>query len=131
REAVTEAKQSLSAREREETGLHPYIPQRFAELVAGHLAGRPRNPEFHTALSRPQNVEGDAFARWQSCSVRAHRDPRRLIVTVLFPLGDLDASRLRALAGLVTTFSEDEARLAREQNLVLPSVRQEDLPGLY
>ena len=138
RDAVTEAKNALSTPEREEASLHQYVPQRFAELVADHLAGRPGSPAVRPAQSlaagcrlRLQDVEDAAFVRWRSCSVRAHQDPRRLVVTVLFPLGDLDAPRLRALAGLVTTFSEDEARLAREQNLVLPCVRREDLPDVY
>src|SRR5262245_23852094 len=138
RDAVTAAKQAMSASERQEARLHHYVPPRFAELVAGHLEGRLEIPEFRpdqrlatASRSGTQDFDGDAFARWRSCSVRAHRDPGRLVVTVLFPLGDLDAPRLRAVAGLVTTFSEDEARLAREQNLVLPSVRREDLPGLY
>src|SRR5262249_37432493 len=129
REAVAAAKRALSAPEREEARLRDYVPQRFAELGAGHLAGRPgmvviRAAKMRDAISPTlQSAEfaGDEFARWRSCSVRAHKDPQRLVVTVLFPLGDLDARRLRVLAGLVTTFSEDEARVARDQNLVLSS----------
>ena len=139
RQEVVAAKRAMTATEREEARLLDHVPQPFAELAAGHLAGRPELAEIRSAQRladaspsiQVSDRDSDAFARWRSCSVRAHQDPQRLVVTVLFPLGDLDAARLRALARLVTTFSGDEARVARDQNLVLPSVKREELPALY
>ena len=72
-----------------------------------------------------------AFHRWQSCSVRPHKDHEHVVVTVMFPLGDMEAGRLRALSKLVTRYGEDQARVARDQNLVLPSVKRADLRPLY
>jgi sulfite reductase beta subunit-like hemoprotein len=72
-----------------------------------------------------------AFLRWQSASVRRHRNAERAVVTVLFPLGDLEAPRLRALAGLVTAYAADEARVAINQNLFLPNVKRSQLRALY
>jgi sulfite reductase (ferredoxin) len=139
RQEVVAVKQALTPFEREEARLLDYVPPQFAQRVAGHLAGRPELAEIRSSqgpgdTSRSLRVlghESGAFTRWRSCSVRAHQDPERLVVTVLFPLGDLDSSRLRSLAGLVTTFSRDEARVARDQNLVLPAVRREELLVLY
>jgi len=139
RREVVAAKQAMTASERDEARLLDHVPQPFAELAAGHLAGRPDLAEIRSAQRladaspsiQVSDRDNDAFARWRSCSLRAHQDPQRLVVTVLFPLGDLDAGRLRALARLVTTFSEDEARVARDQNLVLPSVKREELSALY
>jgi nitrite/sulfite reductase ferredoxin-like protein len=53
------------------------------------------------------------------------------VVTVMVPLGDLESSMLRALAGLVAAYGHDQARVAIDQNLVLPDVAREDLPALH
>src|SRR6185436_703982 len=71
------------------------------------------------------------FALWQSTNVRRHHDPSRAVVTVSFPLGDLDASRFRALAALVTAHAADEARIAIHQDLILPNVPRVRLRALY
>lgn len=71
------------------------------------------------------------FERWASRNVRNHKDPSRAVVTIVFPLGDLEAPRLRALARLVTAYGSDRARIAISQNLVLPDVDRAHLRDLY
>src|SRR6185503_4537958 len=53
------------------------------------------------------------------------------VVTVLVPLGDLPSATLRALGRLARAYSEDQARIGRDQNLVFPHVRRGDLRGLF
>ena len=72
-----------------------------------------------------------AFLQWQTGSVRPHRNPSHVIVTVLLPLGDASAPALRALGHLVTRFGEDRARAGQNQDVVLPTVRREDLRPLW
>lgn len=153
RELVLEARAALTPEERAEAELRLHVPERSAELVAGHLSGSPslRDIEAAQALAavrpaiwaaeplrlgspdaaEPPRVDPDTFFHWQSTSVRPHRDRARAVVTVLFPLGDIAAQKLRALGRLVTAFGEDHACVGREQNLVLPSVKRSDLRELY
>jgi sulfite reductase (ferredoxin) len=53
------------------------------------------------------------------------------VVTVMVPLGDLGSSTLRGLAALVKAYGADHARIAIDQNLVLPNVRRADLRSLH
>jgi len=139
RREVAAAKGEMTSDEREESDLLQYVPARFIETVAGHLEGRPGLSELRASQERvavpaipltPGN-DDEGFVRWQSCSIRPHRDPLRAVVTVLFPLGDMDARRLRALSKIVTEYGEDHARVARDQNLVLPCVKGSALRRLY
>ncbi|MBI4161462.1 MAG: nitrite/sulfite reductase [Acidobacteria bacterium] len=139
RGAVAAAKRDLAPSEREEASLRRYVPLRFDPIVTGHLEGRPALAEIRSAQTRsaataftPSGSDGDEdFERWLSCSVRPHQDPERAVVTILFPLGDMEAGRLRTLSRIVTAFGEDHARVARDQNLVLPSALRSDLRALY
>ncbi len=93
-----------------------------------------------SAAGRPaaqSNVPGagagfdQAFDRWRRRCVRPHRDPRRAVVTVVVPLGDLPAPTLRAAAELVSLHADDQARVGIDQNLVLPNVPLASLPALH
>jgi sulfite reductase (ferredoxin) len=141
---VAEAKAGLTAEERREADVRRYVPQAFAPVVAWHWGGRPplgRNGHNGgPACTEPQGRPGDghaedeSFVLWRSCSVRAHKDPARAVVTVMVPMGDLESHKLRALGDLVNRFGGDGgdgARIAINQNLVLPDVKREDLRALY
>jgi sulfite reductase (ferredoxin) len=158
RALVEEARRGLTAEERAEADLLDHVPPEFAATAALHLsAARSPSPwtgqeTATTALPPPVPPaarpgafsvgkgipaacvppSADAgFQRWLSTNVRDHREPDRAIVTVLLPLGDIEARRLRVLGRLVTLYSDDCARIAREQNLALPSVPRVYLRLLY
>jgi sulfite reductase beta subunit-like hemoprotein len=134
---VSERRAAMTREETAEADPRQWVPREDAEHLERILAGRddaPPEPGAGTAVSAiAASLPAGAgpFARWSRASVRAHRDPRCAIVTIMVPLGDLTAPLLRAAAGIVTRFSGDRVRIAREQNLVLPSVPRADLPGLY
>ena len=140
RALVEEARLALTAEERAEADLLDHVPPEFAAptIAAPHPAAfRPRMPS--AAFSAGKGIPAAcvspsadaAFERWISTSVRDHREPDRAIVTVLLPLGDIEARRLRVLGRLVTLYGDDCARIAREQNLALPSVPRVYLRLLY
>ncbi len=129
RELVAKEKSALTSREREEADPRRFVPESFASVLAWHLSGRPR-PEDR--LPAAVQASGDtAFDRWSAFSVRAHKQPDRAVVTVMVPLGDLQAPVLRGLTALVRAYGEDHARIAIDQNLVLPNVRRADLRSLH
>ena len=88
-------------------------------------------PEALTAaLSDPD------FARWHANSVAPHKAKGHAIVTLSLkpvgaPPGDATADQMDAIADLADEYAYGEIRVAHEQNLTLPYVRQKDLPALW
>jgi len=101
-----------------------FAPPPFAPLAGddpGCLARRASDP---------------AFARWVANNVVAHRAPGYAIAGIsLKPVGgipgDATAEQMDAVADLADRYSFGEIRVTHEQNLVLPHVRQADLPALW
>jgi len=81
--------------------------------------------------------KGDvAFENWKKTNVHAHRASGYAIATIsLKPIGgvpgDCSAEQMDALADLMDTLGMDEIRVSHEQNLVLPHVKQRDLPAIF
>ncbi len=121
RERVRATHAALTDEERDEAQLTRYLPP----------GARPEHGEARAARELEVPGGDDRFCRWHACSVRAHKVPERAVVTVMVPLGDLDATQLRALARIAAVFGSDHARVARDQNLVFPTVRCEDLQALH
>ncbi|MBN8914803.1 MAG: nitrite/sulfite reductase [Rhizobiales bacterium] len=83
-----------------------------------------------TALADPD------FARWHANSVAPHKAKGHAIVTLSLkpvgaPPGDATADQMDAIADLADEYAYGEIRVAHEQNLTLPYVRQKDLPALW
>ncbi len=80
---------------------------------------------------------GDAaFNAWASQNIAKHRAPGYAIATISLKAvgavpGDASAEQLDAIAGIMDRFSLGEVRVSHEQNLVLPHVRQRDLPAIF
>ncbi len=77
-----------------------------------------------------------AYWRWHQRHVQAHRLPGLCAVTLTLkragqPPGDASADQLDAAADLADRFSAGEVRVTHEQNLLLPWVREADLPALW
>ena len=92
----------------------------------------PDNPE---ALQRALAADAD-FASWHGNSVSQHKAPGYAIVTLSLkapgkPPGDATSGQMDAIADLADAYSHGEIRVGHEQNLVLPHVRQQDLPELW
>ncbi len=132
RELVAEERSSLTERELQEADIRRYVPDQFASLLARHLSGStPSNVIPFPGRHEQQAEEDPEFALWRSTSVRAHKNPQRAVVTVMIPLGDLGAPVLHALADLTTAYSRDHARVAIDQNMVLPDVDRANVRALY
>ncbi|MEO8894417.1 MAG: nitrite/sulfite reductase, partial [Rhizomicrobium sp.] len=80
---------------------------------------------------------GDAaFENWRKSNIHAHRAPGHAIATISLKAigqvpGDASATQMDALADLMDAFGIPEIRVSHEQNLVLPHVRQKDLPAIF
>ncbi|WP_293764079.1 nitrite/sulfite reductase [uncultured Aquitalea sp.] len=92
----------------------------------------PANPvEFAARLA-----EDAAFSRWVARNTREHRQPgyRSVVLSLKktgVPPGDITAEQMEAAADWADRFGYGELRVAHEQNLILPDVRERDLFELW
>jgi sulfite reductase (NADPH) hemoprotein beta-component len=76
------------------------------------------------------------FENWKRTNVHPHRAPGYAIATISLKAigqvpGDASAGQMEALADLMDEYAIPEIRVSHEQNLVLPHVRQKDLPAIF
>ncbi|HEY5348017.1 MAG TPA: nitrite/sulfite reductase [Rhizomicrobium sp.] len=122
------------------------VEREFAELKAmGTLQLPAEELARITAYFAPPKFEtlpdampqGDAaFENWKKTNIHAHRAPGHAIATITLKAigqvpGDISADQMDAIAGMMDAFSVGEIRVTHEQNLVLPHVRQKDLPAIF
>ena len=107
------------------------------ERIASYFA----SPDFETLENNPAEYtsaleSNQAFRLWAKNNVADHKADGYAIVNVsLKPIelapGDITADQMRATADLADTYSFGELRTTHQQNLVLPHVKQSDLPALF
>jgi sulfite reductase (NADPH) hemoprotein beta-component len=98
-------------------------------------------PPFEALDETPDDFASDVardrdFGQWARANLHPHKMAGYSIVNVsLKPTGgvpgDASAQQMEALADLADLYSFGEIRVAHEQNLVLPHVRQSDLHVLW
>ncbi|MCR9239347.1 MAG: nitrite/sulfite reductase [Alphaproteobacteria bacterium] len=109
-----------------------------AELIAG-LDAAFAPPEFNNTRSlafEDAQAANPAFRAFVETNVAEHKNPAYGIVTIsLKPVGgapgDATAEQMRLVAELAELYGHDEIRVSHEQNLILPHVRQSDIPLVY
>ena len=77
-----------------------------------------------------------AYRRWLQRNVHAHQVAGYAAVTLSLkragqPPGDVTADQMDAAAALSTQYSHGELRVTHDQNLLLPWVKQAELPALF
>jgi sulfite reductase (NADPH) hemoprotein beta-component len=127
RDDVLGASLRLTQEQLERVQAHFQPPAGWAAHVQGAVTADP--------AALPESARS-AFARWRQRQVHAHRLPGLCAVTLSLKRpgqapGDVSAEQLDAAADLAERFSAGEARVTHEQNLLLPWVREADLPALW
>jgi sulfite reductase (NADPH) hemoprotein beta-component len=113
------------------------LPAATIAAIAAHFAPPPYETlETPTGALAAARLGEPGFARWARANLAPHRAPGYAIVNVSLkpegePPGDCTAEQMDALADLAERYSFGEIRVTHEQNLVLPHVRQADLPALF
>ena len=138
----------------QETGIEAFRDQVEAEYamidisdIAVSDAERERirsyfaSPEFEKLSNNPTELtkaleDNNAFRLWAKNNVADHKADGYAIVNIslkpkeLAP-GDITAEQMRAVSDFADTYSFGELRTTHQQNLVLPHVKQSDLPELF
>jgi sulfite reductase (NADPH) hemoprotein beta-component len=108
------------------------LPQDELDRITAYFA-----PPAFAALLDESPVSADPdFADWLRNNIAKHRAPGYAIATIsLKPIGgvpgDASDAQLDGLAGLMDKYGLAEIRVSHEQNLVLPHLRQRDLPAIH
>ena len=111
------------------------IPQAELDRVRASFVPPTLGERKAAATTVPPERQKD-YDRWLKQNVAAHKDASLRAVTLSFKRlgqapGDADADQLDTAAALADTFSAGEARVTHDQNLLLPWVREDDLPALW
>ncbi len=108
------------------------------QLPAGELARITAYfaPPAFEALPDAMPAGDNDFEDWKRSNIHPHRAPGYAIATISLKAigqvpGDASADQMEALADLMDEFGLAEIRVSHEQNLVLPHVRQRDLPAIF
>ena len=107
------------------------LPAEELERIRAYFAP----PRFET-LADDMPVGDEDFEAWKKTNLHRHRAPGYAIATISLKAigavpGDCTAEQMEAIADLADEFSIPEIRVSHEQNLVLPHVRQRDLPAIH
>jgi sulfite reductase (NADPH) hemoprotein beta-component len=107
------------------------LPAAELARIAAYFA----SPKFD-ALPDAMPAGSADFEDWKKTNIHPHKAPGYAIATISLKAigqipGDIGHAQLDALADLMDRFGIDEIRVSHEQNLVLPHVRQRDLPAIH
>ena len=107
------------------------LPEEELARIAAYFAP----PAFEELPDTMPSGDAD-FENWKKSNIHRHRAPGYAIATISLKAigqipGDASADQMEALADLMDEFGLTEIRVSHEQNLVLPHVRQMDLPAIF
>ena len=128
----TEFKEIL---EHDVDGAAHIIPQAELDRVAAGFTV-PADVKATPAIDIFEGVGEGPYKRWLERNVRAHKFSGYRAVTLslkhagIAP-GDASDKQLDAAADLADKFSHGELRVSHDQNLILPWIREADLPALF
>lgn len=116
-----------------------YIDANTAELA--RIRASFHRPRFEPAAENwadieQQAKENTAYGRWLARNLFRHKEPGYAIVVLSLkrignPPGDATDAQMFGIAALADHYSYGEVRVSHEQNLILPHVKQDDLPALF
>ncbi|MBT9493398.1 MAG: nitrite/sulfite reductase, partial [Paucibacter sp.] len=121
--------------EQDEGGQEHLIPQAELDRVAACFV-TPAGVQESSAIDIFAGVESGAYKRWLERNVARHRLSGYRAVTLSLKRagiapGDATDAQMEAAAELADRYSAAELRVSHDQNLVLPWVREADLPAVF
>ncbi|MBA4343219.1 MAG: nitrite reductase [Methylibium sp.] len=121
--------------EQDEGGHEHIIPQAELDRVAASFVV-PAGVTATTAIDIFTGVQPGPYKRWLERNVHSHRLSGYRAVTLSLKRvgiapGDATDAQMEAAAALAEQFSHGELRVTHDQNLLLPWVRESDLPVVF
>lgn len=113
-------------------------PATLVEAEVARIAARLKVPAYQELTSETLETldRGGDFAHWYRQNLHPHKVTGYVSVVISLKAsgqapGDASAEQMEAVANLAEQYGFGEIRVSHEQNLVLPDIRQRDLPALY
>jgi sulfite reductase (NADPH) hemoprotein beta-component len=116
-------------------------PSTLRDADVAHYASYFTDPAYDLLPSNPpelveKQAAEPAFARWLERNTRPHKQAgyRSVVLSLKktgVPPGDITAEQMDAAADWADRFGYGELRVAHEQNLILPDVRERDLYEIW
>jgi len=91
---------------------------------------RLNQPRPSEEKERPPD-ESDEYLAWKKKQVKEQKQQGFYAVRIPVPLGDIEPDKLEKMADLVEKIGGSSLRLNQTQDLLVPWMREEDLPSLY
>lgn len=113
-------------------------PATLVDAEVARIAARLKVPAYQ--VLSPETLEtldrGGDFAHWYHQNLHPHKVAGYVSVVISLKAsgqapGDASAEQMESVANLAEQYGFGEIRVSHEQNLVLPDIRQRDLPELY
>ncbi|PCE63332.1 HEPN domain-containing protein [Sediminicola luteus] len=117
--------------------------ERFKELVAQERVAVPHKTYPFEVDLYPSTIpttqkapfaaitDKAAFELWKKTNIVPQKQPDFVAIGVKVHLGDFHTPVARKLADLVDTYAAGEIRLTLRQNILIPFVKEDDLPYFY
>jgi sulfite reductase (NADPH) hemoprotein beta-component len=120
---------------RDEAGAAHIVPQAELDRVAAHFV-TPAAVQLVPSIELLGVDAPPAYRRWVERNVHTHRVSGYRAVTLSLkrpelPPGDATDTQMEQAAELADRYSQSELRVTHDQNLLLPWVRESDLPALW
>ena len=114
----------------------PVTAYRLRKIEQGFKAPEFEDLPANSSKLATARINDAAFSRWVETNTLDHKMQGYVIANIsLKPIGgtagDATAAQMYALADIAERFSLSELRVSKNQNIVLPHVRQDDLGGLW
>jgi sulfite reductase (NADPH) hemoprotein beta-component len=112
------------------------IPQAELDRVKASFVLPQGVSEAGAPVAAPVADASAGYKRWLQRNVHGHRLPGYRSVTLSLkraslPPGDITADQMDEAAAIADRYSHGELRVTHDQNLLLPWVRESDLPALW
>ncbi|MCF8322615.1 MAG: HEPN domain-containing protein [Flavobacterium sp.] len=75
--------------------------------------------------------DAEAFEAWKKSNVIAQKQAGYVAIGIKILLGDFYIDKARQLADLVKNYGANELRFSLRQNIVIPNIKEENLPFFY
>lgn len=87
------------------------------------------NNRFNPSIDRTNLNQSNPIAQYQNCLWYPQKDPDRLALEIICPLGKLEIDQVKGLAQVLSRFDLDAIRLTPWQTFVIPNVLRSQLPS--
>lgn len=105
---------------------HPLYPINYRPVLPQNLAAT-----TGTNNRSPQPSDPEKYSRWQATNLIAQKQPGYYAVAIKLPLGNMNSSQARRLAGIIQQYTADDCRITVNQGYLLRFVPEQNVLPVF